>query len=53
MVKVVGDGIMGMIFGLEGKTVLLSPQELAIENAQIVCKEHYKGPLVQLICKGN
>jgi len=44
MIRVVGDRMMGTkVSGLENRTVLQSPQELAIENTQIVCKEHYKG----------
>jgi len=44
MVRVVGDGTIGTkISGVEGRIVLWSPRELAIENAWIVCEEHYKG----------
>jgi len=44
MVRVVGDKMMEMkVSGVEGGTVLQSSQELAIENAQIICIGHNKG----------
>jgi len=44
MVRVVGDRTMEMkVSGIEGGTVLWSPQELAIKNAQIVCVGYNKG----------
>jgi len=44
VVRVVGDGTMETkVSGVEGGTVSRSPQELAIENAWIVCVGHNKG----------
>jgi len=44
ILRVVGDKIMEMkVSSVEGGTVLQSSQELAIENAQIVCIGHDKG----------